>query len=51
MDFFEMHVFLGAKLSTLKICKKKIQIYRYSDITGNTSLFPLHNEPSLMPVG
>ena len=51
MEFFEMCAFLGAKLTTLKICKKKIRIYMYSEIIGNTHLFPLHSEPSAMHVG
>ena len=28
-----------------------LPIYRYSEIIGNTHLFPLHNEPSPMLVG
>ena len=37
MDFFEMRVFSGGgELKTLKICKQKMPIYRYSEINGNT---------------
>ena len=47
--FLNMRIFFG-KIN-FRICKKKIQIFRYSAIIGNTHLFPLHNEPSLVPVG
>ena len=46
MEFFEMSVFNFAKLTTLKICKFFLTIYRHSEVIGNPHLFPLHNEPS-----
>ena len=46
MQFFEMRIFFGKQL---KVVKKKNHIY--SEIIGHTHLFPLHNEPSPMPVG
>ena len=51
MEFFENRVFFGGKISNFKnLFKKKLPIYRYSGIIGNMHLFPLHNEPSPMPV-
>ena len=50
MKVFEMRKFF-AKINNFKNLYKKMQIYKYSEIIGNTHLFPLHNEPSLMPVG
>ena len=38
-------------INNFKNKKIKLLIYRYSEIIGYTHLFPLHNEPSLMPVG
>ena len=49
-NFFEMCTFFISK-KTFKICKNKLQIYRYPEIIGHMQLFPLHNEPSLMSVG
>ena len=43
MEFFEMRVFFG-KINNFKNVIFFLPIYRYSEILGNTHLFPLHNE-------
>ena len=48
MEFFEKHIFFG-KMNNFK--NKIKTIYRNAEIIRNTHPFPLHNEPSLMPVG
>ena len=49
MELFEKHLFFS-KINNFKIIFF-LQIYRNAEIIGNKHLFPLHNEPSLMPVG
>ena len=51
MEFFEIRVYFFRKINNFKNVLKKIQIFRNSPIIGNMHLFPLHNEPSPMPVG
>ena len=43
IEFFEKRIFFG-KTNNLK------KNYRNAEIICNTHLFPLHNEPSPMPV-
>ena len=43
--------FLKACIFWGKINKFKKAHYRNAEINSNTQLFPLHNEPSPMPVG
>ena len=50
MNFFEMCIFF-CNLNNLKEGNFFLTIYRYSEIIGYRHLFPLHNEPSPMPVG
>ena len=52
MEFFENRVFLGGKISNFKnVFKNKFTIFRNYPVIGNMHLFPLHNEPSPVPVG
>ena len=50
MEFFEKCRFFFGKISNFNNLKKKNPIYSYTAMIGNTHLFPLHNEPSSMPV-
>ena len=51
LNFFEKHVFFWQNKQLKKKSKKKLPIYRNAEIIGNMHLFPLHKEPSPMPVG
>ena len=46
-EFCEIHIFWGGKIRNFRnLKKKKLPIYGYAYIIGNTHPFPLHNEPS-----
>ena len=48
-NFYNAHIFF-CKINNFKNLYFFLPIYRYSEIIDNTHLFPLHNEPSPMPV-
>ena len=50
MEFFEMRVFFCCKMNNCNKSKKKFFI-GLPNILQYAHLFPLHNEPSPMPVG